>query len=528
VKWRAKRTAAAAQWLCALVVFLTAISAGGNPFESTNVLTPRFEIDRLVLDKDRGRNMPAAKLCSDAVFVRRVYLDVTGTLPNAFEAQRFLTDRTPTKRGELINRLLFRPEYADYLAMKWGDILRIKAEFPVNLWPNAAQAYYGWLRRAIGQNKRCDEFARELLIASGSNFDKPPVNFYRAIANRTPTGIAQAVALTFLGQRAERWPSNQLANLAVFFANIGYKSTAEWKEEIVFFNQASTNAEALNGSARSATLPDGTTVLLAPDRDPREVFAAWLVRQPGFARNLVNRAWFWLLGRGIVHEPDDIRPDNPPSNPQLLDYLEKEFISSGYDFKPLYRMILNSETYQTTAICDDHSAEGAANSACYQLRRLEAEVLIDAIDQITGTNEHYTSAIPEPYTVIPDNLKSVALPDGSITSSFLEMFGRPSRDTGLESERNNRISPSQKLYLLNSSEIQRKLESSRMIAFQSSSNRPPAEIVRGMYLGILSRFPSSEEIAAAESYFQSGTTKRQAATDLAWALMNSNEFLYRH
>ena len=169
----------------------------------------------------------------------------------------------------LIDRLLARDEFADYLAMKWGDVLRIKAEFPINLWPNAAQSYHRWVHDAIRDNKPCDQFARELLTASGSNFEKPPVNFYRAMQNRTPAGIAQTVALTFLGERAEHWPSNDLANLAVFFANVGYKSTAEWKEEIVFFNPASTNAGALNGSPRKAVFPDGEKVTLSPDQDPR-------------------------------------------------------------------------------------------------------------------------------------------------------------------------------------------------------------------------------------------------------------------
>ncbi len=514
--------------LLAMLIIAAVSSPGATPFESSAPLARRSQIDQLVGARHQQLSLTPARLCSDPVFVRRVYLDVTGTLPTAFEAQQFILDRNPGKREALIDSLLARDEFADYLAMKWGDLLRIKAEFPINLWPNAAQAYHRWLRNAIRDNKPYDQFAHELLTSSGSNFDTPPVNFYRAMQNRTPTGIAQAVALTFLGERAERWPSNKLANLALFFANIGYKATTEWKEEIVFFNPGSTNTGALNGAARMASLPDGSTVSLSPERDPRDVFADWLVRQPPFARNLANRAWSWLLGRGIVHEADDLRPDNPPSNAELLAYLEKEFISSGYNFKRLYRLILSSETYQLAAIRQTRRPEAEANFASYPLRRLEAEVLIDAVDQITGSNEKYSSAIPEPYTFIPDSLKSIALPDGSITSPFLELFGRPPRDTGLESERNNRISASQKLFLLNSSQIQRKLESSRMITFQSAANRTPAEIARGMYLGILSRFPTAAEIQIAQAYFQSGIGKRQAAIDLAWALMNSTEFLYRH
>jgi len=514
-------------WL-ALLIFAAGNIFAATPFEDPAPLTPQNKIDELVFARLQELNIAPAQLCSDPVFIRRVYLDVTGTLPTAAQARQFILDRNPAKRRELIDQLLARDEFADYLALKWGDLLRIKAEFPINLWPNAAQSYHRWVREAIRDNEPCDQFARDLLTASGSNFEKPPVNFYRAMQTRTPAGIAQTVALTFLGERAEHWSANDLARLSVFFANVGYKSTGEWKEEIVFFNLASTNAGALNGSPREAVLPDGEKVTLSPDQDPRAVFAGWLVTNPQFARNIVNRAWSWLLGRGIVQEPDDFRPDNPPANPELLAFLAGNFAASGYDFKALYRLILNSKTYQLASLPKQNSPEAAANFAFYPLRRLDAEVLIDALDQITGSNEKYSSAIPEPYTFIPDNLRSIALPDGSITSSFLEMFGRPPRDTGLESERNNRITAAQKLTLLNSSLMEKKIEASRMIEFQTSSNRPPADIAAGMYLGILNRFPTAAEIKTAQDYFQSGINRRQAAVDLAWALMNSSEFLYRH
>ena len=529
VKRHSVSGAAKGLWLFALLTIPLGNLGGATPFESgVGPANPVHEIDRAVFAQLQALKLQPARLCSDAVFVRRIYLDVAGTVPSAYEAEQFILDRTPGKRQALIARLLARDEFADYLALKWGDLLRIKAEFPINLWPNAAQAYHRWVREAIRANKPCDQFARELLTASGSNFDAPAVNFFRAMQNRTPVGIAQTVALTFLGERAEIWPSNKLQELSVFFANVGYKSTAEWKEEIVFFNRSSTNHGALNGTAQPAIFPDGSTVVLAPDQDPRVVFADWLVRHPRFARNLVNRAWSWLLGRGIIHEPDDIRPDNPPANPELLAVLEKSFITSGYDFKTLYRMILNSQTYQLACIPQNTTLEAAANFASYPLRRVEAEVLIDVVDQITGTSEKYSSAIPEPYTFIPDTLRSVALPDGSITSPFLEMFGRPARDTGLESERNNRITASQKLYFLNSSQLQRKIELSRMVGFQSATNRAPDQVVRGMYLGILSRFPTRAELQTAESIFQPGMSRRQAVIDLAWALMNSAEFLYHH
>jgi hypothetical protein len=521
-------------FLLLAILFFMAVANGtaaSGPYESHVVLTPENKIDELVLSKLQELKIQPAPVCSDPVFVRRAYLDVIGTLPTALEAENFILDRNPNKRAVLIDRLLERDEFADYWAMKWSDLLRIKAEFPINLWPNAAQAYHHWIRTCIKENVPYDKFVRDLLTASGGNFNVPQVNFYRALQSKDPQTIAQTVALTFMGARVEKWPGEQWTNMAAFFSNIGYKSTGEWKEEIVFFNPAATNASAVGSAPRMATFPDNTTTVLSPDKDPREVFAGWLVdaKNPWFARNIANRIWSWLLGRGIIQEPDDIRPDNPPSNPELLAYLERELVSSGYDLKHIYRLILNSKTYQLSSIPHTADANGAANFAFYPLRRLDAEVLIDALDQLTGATENYSSAIPEPYTFIPEGQRSIALPDGSITSSFLEMFGRPPRDTGLESERINRITAAQKLCLLNSSQMQRKIGQSRMIQYQTESNKTPQEITSALYLGILSRFPTGDELKIAENYFQSGgLNKRDATVDLAWALMNSDEFLYRH
>ena len=513
--------------LLAVAIAPAALGADTSPFESQVVSTPPTKIDELVFARLDKLGIQPANLCSDAVFVRRAFLDVIGTLPSATEARDFILDRNPAKRRLLIDRLLERDEFADYWAMKWSDLLRVKAEFPINLWPNAAQAYHRWIRTSIKENKPYDQFVRELLSASGSNFRVGPVNFYRAMQNKTPQGIAQTAALTFMGVRADKWPSNQLAGLTAFFSQVGYKETSEWKEEIVFFNASLVT----KGLASAAALPDGTWPKLSADRDPREVFAEWLItpKNPWFTRNIANRVWSWLLGRGIIQEPDDIRPDNPPSNPELLALLEKELIASKYDLKQLFRAILNSKTYQLASIPKTKSPEAEANFASYPLRRMEAEVLIDALNQITGTTEKYSSPIPEPFTFIPEDQRSIALPDGSITSSFLEMFGRPPRDTGLESERNNRPTAAQRLHLLNSSHILKKIEQSRMIQYQLQGNKTPREITTGIYLGILSRFPTEQELRALAAHSQSGVARgREAVVDLAWALINSAEFLYRH
>jgi hypothetical protein len=335
-----------------------------------------------------------------------------------------------------------------------------------------------------------------------------------------------------MGTRANNWRKDRLAGMAAFFTKVGYKSTAEWKEEIVYFDPARTNASSTNEMAiTAAVFPDGATAHLLPDQDPREVFADWLVdpKNPWFTRNIANRVWAWLLGRGIIQDPDDIRPDNPPSNPELLALLERELITSHYDLKHLYRLILTSKTYQLSSIPKSDDSAGDVNFSHYPLRRLDAEVLIDALDKITASTENYSSAIPEPFTFIPENQRSIALEDGSITSSFLEMFGRSSRDTGLESERNNRPTADQRLHLLNSSLTQRKIEQSPMIKNLVVAGKTPRDIATGMYLGILSRFPTEDELKLVEGYFQSGkVVRREAAVDLVWSLINSAEFLYRH
>ncbi len=494
-----------------------------DPYQADATSTPESAIDKLVFAKLNKLGIQPARLCSDAVFLRRAYLDTIGTIPTAQEAREFLLDRNPNKRGALIDRLLERDEFADYWAMKWSDLLRVKAEFPINLWPNAAQVYHRWIRTCIKENKPYDRFVREMLTSSGSNFRVPQVNFYRAMQNKQPPGIATAVALTFMGMRAENWPKERLAGMAGFFSQIAYKHTAEWKEEIIHFDLA----KALAGPPPAAIFPDGTPARLSPGQDPRDVFADWLIspKNPWFTRNIANRVWSWLLGRGIIHEPDDIRPDNLPVNPELLAYLEQELIAGKYDLKRIYRLILNSRTYQLSSIPRTKTALAETNFAHYPLRRLEAEVLIDALCQITGTTEKYSSAIPEPFTFIPEDQRSIALADGSITSSFLEMFGRSARDTGMESERNSRPSADQQLHLLNSSHVQRKLQQSRKLQYVMQLRGRAA--VAGLYLIILSRFPTDEEYKTALAYPYSAKD-RQGMVDVAWALINSDEFLYRH
>jgi len=485
------------------------------------------KIDSLILDRLKPLGIRPANLCSDSVFIRRVYLDLLGTLPTADEVIGFLNDKSSWKRSVLIDRLLERDEFADYLGMKWCDLLRVKSEFPVNLWPEGAQAYDHWIRTEIKQNRPYSEFAWELLTANGSNFRFPQVNFYRSAGGKDSQSLARMVALTFMGERTGTWPKSKQEEMAVFFSQIGFKGTQEWKEEILFFK----GIDQAQNIPVKGVLPDGTSLVLLPEKDPREAFANWLMtsKNSPFAKNGVNRTWYFLFNRGIIQEPDDSRPDNPPSNPELLDWLAQELISARYDMKHIYRLILNSATYQRSCIPTTDNPKAAANFAYYPIHGIEAEVLIDVIDQLTEGKEEYSSLTPEPTTFLPETQHAITLPDGSISSTFLELFGRPPRDTGLLSERRDRPTAAQRLYLLNSSNILFKITKSEKLQALIKPTTAPVQIVTQLYLTFLSRYPTAEEIRAINAYSLSSEAKGQAVfLDLAWALINTPEFLYHH
>lgn len=530
------------------------------------------KLDQLLFAALKEKGTPLSERCPDEVFVRRVFLDVIGTLPSATEVRQFLSDTATDKRAKLIDSLLNRDEFSAYWGLKWGDLLRIKAEFPSNLWPNAVQAYDRWVRESIRENKPYDRFVRELLTGSGSNFRNPCANFYRAFQDRSPRQIADNVALVFMGLRLKSsgWSEEQIQGFSAFFAKIGYKNTDEWKEEIVFFNPDGKLIDPATKKPVWPCTPDGKVFKLPPDQDPRVAFANWLTapRNPWFARCIANRVWYWLMGRGLVHEPDDMRPDNPAWSPAVLKYLEGELTSHHYDLKHLYRLILNSEVYQASSIPNDANASDETGFSHYRIRRIDAEPLLDAINQITGTGEKYTSAIPEPFTFLPDDQRAIQLADGSIDLPFLEMFGRPTRNTSYESDRNSQPSVFQAQHLLNSSHIQKKIDQSptlRQVAAgralpQKIKEQPPVKlpgkgkgkggdqvvggvkrpfvvqpadnnprVIEELYLRILSRFPTDQEKATADEYLKSSKrTPADSVCDLAWALVNTSEFILKH
>lgn len=463
------------------------------------------KIDEFVVAKLKELGIPPSELCSDQVFLRRVYLDVIGTLPTADEARAFLSDSDPRKRSKLIDRLLEYEEFADYWALKWGDLFRIKSEYPSNLWPNAVQAYHRWVRDSIARNKPYDRFARELLTSSGSNFRVPPANYYRAFLKREPQNLAEVTALIFMGARVgcarchghpmENWSLDDNVGLAAFFAKVRFKRTQEWKEEIVYVNPRQTMRHPGTNELVKPKFLGGNVLQQNAKKDPRVIFADWLTSpdNPWFARNIVNRTWFWLLGRGIVHEVDDLRSTNPPENPELLQYLEKELVSQNYDLKHIYRLILNSRTYQLSSKSNEWNRNDVAHFSHYQVKRLGAETLLDAIGQVTERWDTYQSRIPEPFVRMPSGFRATHLADGSIGIPFLKLFGRPPRDTAFESDRDLQLSMRQTLHLLNSSDVQNKINASPRLKRLMKEHKEDSKIVEEVYLATLSRFPAEEE-----------------------------------
>lgn len=498
-------------------------SEPASPFEvDDDSFKPVCKIDNVVLKNLKDLNLKPAKLCSDAVFLRRVYLDLTGTIPTRDEAAKFINSKDFKKREKLVDSLIGSDDFVTYWTMKFGDNLRIKAEFPINLWPNAAQAYSRYVSKSLEDNVPYDKFVYNMLTSSGSNFRVGEVNFYRAMQARTPESIAGCVALTFMGMRIEKLPAEKQAEIANFFSRMTYKSTKEWKEEIVFYDPSKR-------ASFSGVLPDGKEVKLGPDGDPREEFAKWLTAKgnPYFSRAAANKIWSWLFGTEIVYPVDDMFAENKPASQELLDALASEFEKLDFDLRKFMRMIVLSRTYQQSPIPQSEPVQTRKNFGVYGVRQLDAEVLIDILCKVTGTSETYSSTTPEPYTMLPNYKTAVSLPDGSITTSFLELFGKSPRDTGLFQEKTLAPSPSQRLHMVNSSHIRNKIERGPALKpiFKLGSGR----LLDPLYLTVLSRYPTSEEkniYAKFKLDEKNGSWSK--IIDAPWVLFNSEEFLNRH
>jgi hypothetical protein len=411
----------------------------------------------------------------------------------------------------------------------------------VNVWPKAVQAYYRWIHGSLAENKPFDQFVRELLTSHGSNFRSGPANFFRAIPVRNPQGYAETTALLFMGVRmscvrchghpSESWTLDDNMGMAAFFTKVALKPTQEWKEEIVWFNADGGLWDARRKLVVKPQALGGQPLELNQEEDPRAKLAEWLTspQNPWFARNIANRIGFWLMGRGIVHEPDDMRPTNPPENPPLLDYLQQELVDHKFDLKHLFRLILNSRIYQLSSSTNPLNEKDVAHFSHYHLKQLSAEPILDAISQATGSPEPFSSWIPVPPLRLPVGQRAAQLPDGDIESTVLEMFGRPSRDTPYEKERNCEPTLRQALYVVSSDHLQWKIAGGQRIRQLLEAKKSDPEIVEELYLAALSRPPSNNEKQKAVEYVVKNKDNRgEAFQDVLWTVLSTKEFIVNH
>jgi hypothetical protein len=505
---------------------------------------PANFVDEWALANLQSIGMPTSEVCDDATFLRRVTLDVAGRLPTVDETRNFLSSTDPDKRSLAIDRLLQGGDYADYFANKWSALLKNRRDEASDITSNFA--FHAWIRDSLLANKPYDQWVRELLAASGTVLGNPPVAWYKRVLE--PKQQMEDVAQLFLGVRMqcaqchhhpfERWSQNDYYSLSAFFTQIGRKPTAVRGEDMIFHQRGMAEAKNPNTGETLRPVALGDSVgEISPDTDPRLRLAQWMKdpANPFFAKSLVNRYWKHFFSRGLIEPEDDIRDTNPPTNPELLAALEDHFRSSGFDLKELVRVITNSRVYQLSAQPNEHNLADRQNYSRFYPRRLQAEVMLDAIDALTGSQTSFAN--------LPVGTRAVALPDNSYNqaSPFLRVFGRPEGLSVCECERVRSASLAQSLHLMNANDIKAKLSAAGGTADTlAKESTTMAEKVETLYLKAFSRFPTAEELETATSYLQEPRTSADGSPlgeqaslkenfqDLIWALINTKEFQFNH
>lgn len=518
----------------------------GAPVE--NLPSAKNFVDEHVFANLKEVGIPPSPVCDDATFLRRVMLDIAGRLPTEDEAAAFFADAAMDKREKAIDALLAGPDYADYFANKWTALLKNRRDVESDKVANFA--FHAWVRDSLLANKPYDRFVRELLAATGSVVGNPPVAWYSRVTE--PKQQIEDVAQLFLGVRMqcaqchhhpfERWSQDDYYSLSAFFTRIGRKpenNSGAARGEVMIFHKRGT-AVAINVKTgvplKPAALGDAVGQIVA-DEDPRLRLADWMSskQNPFFAKALVNRYWKHFFQRGLIEPEDDIRDTNPPTNAALLAALEQHFISSGFDLKALVRVITCSRAYQLSATPNEYNLADTQNYSRYYPRRLPAEVLLDAIDRLAGTQTDFAN--------LPPGTRAVALPDNSYNRStpFLKVFGRPEGESVCECERVQSSSLAQSLHLINASDIKAKLASPSGRAERLAKSTGPVEQkVCELYLAAFSREPRLEELKIATDYLAERRVgsdgkpvdalraSRENYQDLVWSLINTKEFLFNH
>jgi hypothetical protein len=525
-----------------VTVFRATVPRPGEPvrfdFPQNNV------VDRATAAKWRELNISPSDLCSDEVFIRRVSLDLTGTLPDPAAAAAFAADKDPAKRAKLVDRLLQTEEYAYLFANKWADILRVKRRAQASR-AFGTFAFHAWIRDAVAADTPYDRFARDIVCATGDESKSPPTVWFKEV--KTAENFVDDVSQVFLGQRLacanchhhpyEKWGQDDYWGLAAFFARVGTKAVPtpgvanqnqQNQRQVLFVKPAGAVQNKRTGETAPMKPLDADPVAARADEDPRQKFADWMVspKNPFFAKAVANRYWAHFFGRGVVDPLDDMRVTNPPSNPELLDALAANLVENKYSLKALVRTICTSRTYQLSSQPNDFNQADKQSFARYYPRRLSAEVLFDAVGKLTDS--------PTAFPGLPADrnapTRAIMLPDESFASYFLDVSGRPQRISACECERVNEASLAMTLHLLNSQEVQDKIARPGGRAdVLAKDPRPDAEKVTELFRLAVGAPPSEEKLKLALEHVEkhkAAKTTKVAYENIVWALLNSKGFLF--
>ena len=499
----------------------------GPPFVWPNVAANNY-VDDAVYAKLRKLRLAPAEVCDDATFVRRAFLDLTGTLPRPDETKAFVGDGSCAKRERLVDRLLGRKEFAEMWVMKWAELLQIRTRENV-VYPKGALLYYEWLRDEMQTNAPLDHIVQSLLTASRSSFGNPAANYYQTEPDTLK--MAENTAQVFMGMRIQcaqchnhpfdRWTLNDYYSFAAFFAQVGRKPGDDPRETVIFDRTEGEVRHPVSGAVmRPKFLGGDVPEIKAQSR--REVLARWLTstENPYFARNIANILWTHFLGRGIVEPVDDVRISNPPSNPELLDALAAKLVEYHYDFKRLVRDICTSRTYQLSTRPRDPNQQDDRNFSHAALRRLRAEVLLDCISEVTETQDKFPG--------LPPGARAVEIADGNTSTDFLTTFGRASRTTVCSCDVKIDPNLSQALHLLNGDTVQNKIKQGGVVKNLLQAGQTPAQVIENLYLRCLCRPPTVQEAAKLAGFLHGEAKPHQVLNDVFWSLLNAEEFVFDH
>lgn len=544
VKMTGRGEAAITLWYSSRVLYARVTVPYDNQIapDAYSHFQPVNYIDELSLAKWKSLRLVPSKRASDEVFIRRAFLDAAGILPTVEEVEEFLASSAPDKRARLIETLLQREEFNDYWAYKWSDLLLVSSR---KLRPNTMWAFYNWIRDSVKQNKPWDQFARDIFTGTGSTRENGALNYF--VLHKDTIALSENVTQAFLGQRLtcarchnhplEKWTQRQYYQFANLFARVGLKNGEKPGEfEIFPKTGGDINHPRLLKPLDPAPL-DGTPLSLDDLNDRRRHFANWLTspKNEYFSRNIVNRVWGNFFGRGLVDPIDDVRATNPASNEELFDAAVKDFVSHGFDLRHLIRTIMNSAAYQLGSEANATNQSDNTYYSKYIVKRLPAEVILDAMSQVTG--------VPTAFAGYPSGTRALQLPDIRVQSQFLSVFGRPERIICDAGERSQDPSIAQALHVINGDTLNKKLSApDGYLGLFLKLGLSDARVVEHLTLSAYGRYPTAEEkrslaaaLAEARNALKPGSSqeavrdaRRQALEDMVWAMLTSKEFLFNH